>query len=135
MTRERKRFSWLRVLVLLFLGLSGAMLCSNLLPMHRDGHVDPHLVTCMNNLRQLSMLKSERLDAERLQLLPGSAFLRQMATDLDDADLEVFLCPDDPRYPSLIGNRDDLVKRYRADLRTAPCSYRGPDADLLAEAR
>ncbi len=144
MAREQKQFSWRRVLVLLLLVLSGAMLCSNLFPGHHPSRGDPCLVGCMNNLRQLGALMSERLAEDRLQRVPGAVFLKQFAADLRNEDLQTFTCPGDPRYPPaddlhwrwpwLVENLEDLVKRYADDWRTAPCSYRGPDADLLAEA-
>jgi hypothetical protein len=136
MDRKRKRFSWRRVLLLLLfaLVLGGLSVVALLEGLQSHNHRASPRVACMNNLRQIGGLMRGRMAEERMERVPGSAFLKQMAPDIRDEDLVVFLCPKDSRYSSLLANQDDLVKHYREDWRTAPCSYRGPNAELLAEA-
>jgi hypothetical protein len=141
LARERKLFSWRRVLVLLLPVIAFGILYAMTLEIHPSHRAHPR-VYCMNNLRSMGYLIFEEGEPGRLERVPGSGFLKQLAIDVRDEDLGIFVCPGDPRYPFaddpdqpwLVENLEDLVKRYRRDWRTAPCSYRGPDAELLAEA-
>lgn len=96
----------------------------------------PHgkAIDCMNDLKQIGVLLTlRRQKGEEIFTESGSRFLLQVAPDLADHDLDVFLCPLDMRYAAL--RESALVEMLRTDWRTAPCSYRGPDEWLLAQLR
>ena len=64
----------------------------------------------------------------KLELLPGASFLLQLAPKVKDEHLEIFVCPGDRSA------RAPAVEPYRADWKSAPCSYRGPTAEFLEKA-
>jgi hypothetical protein len=91
-------------------------------------------VECMNSLRRFGEMMRGRTEEGSLELLAGAALFLQGAGDFQDEDLVAFLCRGDPRYEELTSDHPALVAMFRSDLKTAPCSYRGPDAQLLREA-
>lgn len=60
-------------------------------------HGDGDHVECMNNLRQIGGLLASRQAGEGLKEYSGPAFLLQVADDLQDEDLGLFICPGEPK--------------------------------------
>ncbi|MCU0726498.1 MAG: hypothetical protein MUE73_12025 [Planctomycetes bacterium] len=92
------------------------------------------LLCCQNNLRQIGELLTARAAAGSLRRLDGAAFLLQVASDLNDDDLKVFICPaergPDPKRPTP-GMPESLDLYRKVFPRAGPdgrmCSYAGPD--------
>jgi hypothetical protein len=89
-------------------------------------------VRCMNNLRQLGGLLALKRAEGNLERVPGAAYLLQVAPEVRDENLEIFLCSGDPRFAEFALDPAPFVTLYRDDWRTAPCSYAGPDHQLLS---
>lgn len=93
---------------------------------------------CMNDLRQIGgHLAMQEHRGEDIFAHSGSRFILQIAPMVKDDDLKVFICYKDDRHGNLLSweNIDALPQLYREDWPTAPCSYRGPDDELLARLR
>lgn len=123
--------------LVMFLVLTGVF-TSGILPHHVGPSARPKLV-CMNNLRQIGALLLMRMQmGEDIYDQRGAHFLLQVAPEVDAADLRVFLCEGDDRHADLLdsSDRDDRLRRmFKDDRRTAPCSYLGPDEELLSQLR
>ena len=103
-------------------------------PSHRH---HPEWVMCNTGLWILGTHLQTRRDEGRLQALTGSQFLLQIAGDLHDAELHHLVCPGDlerrVERRELWNESEEFIQRCRDDWRSTPCSYRGPDKELLAE--
>lgn len=98
-----------------------------------------HRVHCMNNLYRIGTLLVAKQVGEGLRPLSGPAFLLQVVGELNDEDLDVFICPAEPEgaapnRPPL--NSAEFIRMYR-DLKPSDLtrdldwsrytSYAGPN--------
>jgi prepilin-type N-terminal cleavage/methylation domain-containing protein len=93
---------------------------------------------CLNNLMQIGGILTGKNAGKGLDdTRSGAAFLLQVADDLNDADLEVFVCPgepgnpDDPRpkpgSPEFIAMYRDQLDQKTGQVEDRFCSYAGPN--------
>ena len=82
------------VVVVALVGI--AVLVTTMIPVGPQGKGVEHRVVCMDNLRQIGALLAKRYTAGSFRKYDGPAFLLQVATDLTDEELAIFLCPGEP---------------------------------------
>jgi hypothetical protein len=125
-----------RIFVGLVVLLCLALLASSLTLVVDGGPGREHrnALVCLNNLRKMGELLAAREAAGNLRQPDGAAFLLQVAPDLGDDDLKVFVCPaeqvPDPTRPD--EGTPEFVDLFRRALpRDGPdarmCSFAGPD--------
>jgi len=91
---------------------------------------------CRNNLMQIGGILTTMKTSGNIQNLSGAAFVLQVAEHVNDADLDVFVCPGEPgdaADPRPKPGRPEFIAMYRdqLDLKTGKvedrhCSYAGP---------
>ena len=94
-------------------------------------------VTCMNNLRQIGSLLVAQNAGQGVKEYNGAAFVLQVAGDVKNEDLDVFLCPGEPDNaddPRPAPRTPEFIAMYRdqMDLKTGKVeerftSYAGPN--------
>lgn len=128
---------WLRIdLYVFFLLVCTAFLL--IVPWPSGHHHSRRRIECMMNLRQIgAIVADQQSEGVDIHSETGSRFLLQVSPELDDYDLGAFLCPEDERNDAAqeIAGTAEFIRLYRSDWRTAPCSYRGPDEELLSGLR
>ncbi len=116
-----------------------ALLVGGKTPVFPQGFEVKDRIQCMNNLRLLSDLLVARHSVGNLKRYDGPAFLLQVAPDVADEDLAVFLCPGEPEgfasgrpavgSPEFIRMYRDLTEEDLSESRdwSRYTSYAGPD--------
>jgi hypothetical protein len=109
------------------------------------GHEAKDRVHCMNNLRLIGALLARRQSAGELRQFNGPAFLLQVAEDIEDEDLGIFICPGEPEEAASgrppVGSAE-FIRMYR-DLEPSDLaedrdwsrytSYAGPNWESFPE--
>ncbi|MBD3336857.1 MAG: hypothetical protein GF355_15195 [Candidatus Eisenbacteria bacterium] len=136
MARKRSTAKLRKGLLLFFAScLVGAYLLGYCGP---DPGVRTKLTVCSENLKRIGTLLASMAErGDDIFQESGSRFLLQVAPEMSDEELVAFICPGDPGYAHLVSgeSREELTSLYRKDWRSAPCSYRGPDAAFVQTLR
>jgi len=99
----------------------------------REGNEVRDRFGCMNNLKALGeLLMARKAGRGKLRPLEGAAYVLQVAPDVNDEDLDVFLCPGAPGADELGADFADAIRKLRPEHAGRLCSYRGPDQTALA---
>jgi prepilin-type N-terminal cleavage/methylation domain-containing protein len=131
--RRQEGFTLIEILVVITIIAALAALVTLLIP---EGERAREKLECQNNLRQIGGLLKLKSTGQKMKYYTGAGFLLQIANDVPDEDLEVFICPgefvpEDTGRPAV--GTPEFVEMYRKmDLKAggvedALTSYAGPN--------
>jgi prepilin-type N-terminal cleavage/methylation domain-containing protein len=143
MLRREQGFTLIEILVVITIIAALVGMVTLVIP---KGQEAKNRVECMNNLRQVGGILATMKSGEGLKPYNGAAFVLQVASEVNDEDLKVFVCPgeefnpDDPR-PAI--NEPGFIEMYRKEMdlkgggqiEDRYCSYAGPNWREYPEAK
>ena len=119
MLRREQGFTLIEILVVITIIAALVGMVTLVIP---RGQEAKNRVECMNNLRQIGAFLATINTGDGFKPYSGAAFVLQVAGDVSDEDLNVFICPgepdnlDDPR--PTIGDKSFIDMYRKMDLKT-----------------
>jgi prepilin-type N-terminal cleavage/methylation domain-containing protein len=134
MLRREHGFTLIEILVVITIIAALVGMVTLVIP---KGQEAKNRVTCMNNLRQIGALLVALDAGPGVKEYNGAAFVLQVAGEVKNEDLDVFVCPGEPDNmddPRAAANTPDFIAMYRdqMDLKSGKVeerftSYAGPN--------